>query len=157
MDSKDINDIDVFYEVVSVSPELSLNEKFKDIILTLVFKHTGYDKETLKSRSRKRKQVEARQLNMYFLKKHTNYTLEIIGELFNRDHATVLHAVKTINNLIETNKEIRRLILTIKNEIEIHIDENMTTKYSVFQDLLDAFIEDDEQKKIWNDKYLDAV
>jgi hypothetical protein len=56
--------------------------------------------------TRKREIVECRQLCMYFAKKLTKKSLRTIGWYFGRkDHATVLHAVKTIDNLIETDRE----------------------------------------------------
>ena len=42
---------------------------------------------------------------MYFAKKYTNASLSSIGfQIGKRDHATVLHACKTVDNLFETNK-----------------------------------------------------
>lgn len=60
-----------------------------------------------KTKSRKREFVETRQLCMFFLKKRTTLSLAKIGGLINKDHATVLHAVKTINNLIDTNASFK--------------------------------------------------
>lgn len=45
-------------------------------------------------------------------------TLQGIGNLFGgRDHATIFHGLKTINNLIETDKKIRSLIWNIEEEL----------------------------------------
>ncbi len=56
--------------------------------------------------TRKREIVECRQLCMFFSKKLTKQSLRTIGWYFGRkDHATVLHAVKTIDNLIETDRD----------------------------------------------------
>ncbi|MCR4659781.1 MAG: chromosomal replication initiator protein DnaA [Bacteroidales bacterium] len=62
--------------------------------------------ESIQSRTRKREIVQARQLTMYFAKKMTKASLAIIGlQCGNKDHATVLHACKTIANLSETDKQ----------------------------------------------------
>ncbi|MCR5821509.1 MAG: chromosomal replication initiator protein DnaA [Bacteroidales bacterium] len=62
--------------------------------------------ESIQSRTRKREIVQARQLTMYFAKKMTKSSLAIIGlQCGNKDHATVLHACKTIANLSETDKQ----------------------------------------------------
>ena len=62
--------------------------------------------ESIQSRTRKREIVQARQLTMYFAKKMTKSSLAIIGlQCGNKDHATVLHACKTIANLNETDKQ----------------------------------------------------
>lgn len=68
-------------------------------------------------KTRKREIVEARQVSMYFAEKHTKHTLAVIGrEIGNKDHATVLHAKATVENLIETDKYFRNDIEEI-NEI----------------------------------------
>ena len=52
--------------------------------------------DDLKSRSRKRSIAFPRQVAMYMTRKHTNQSLADIGGLYNRDHSTVLHAIRTI-------------------------------------------------------------
>jgi len=58
-------------------------------------------------KSRKRELVETRHISitlMYKILKMSNYKA---GAFFNKDHATAIHARKTIANLRETNKEFR--------------------------------------------------
>lgn len=82
------------------------------------FKIELYD---IQSKSRKRDIVQARQIAMYFAKKYTNSSLASIGKkIGNRDHATVLHAFKTIKNLSETNKKFKFYIEEIKEKIEFY-------------------------------------
>jgi len=52
--------------------------------------------EELKSRSRKRAITFPRQVAMYLTRKYTEETLANIGSHYNRDHSTVLHAIKVI-------------------------------------------------------------
>ena len=52
--------------------------------------------EELKSRSRKRSVSFPRQVAMYMTRKYTSQSLADIGGLYNRDHSTVLHAIRTI-------------------------------------------------------------
>ena len=55
--------------------------------------------------------VQARQLSMYFAKKITKSSLAVIGmQCGNKDHATVLHACKTIENLRQTDRHIRAMV-----------------------------------------------
>ncbi|MCR4829031.1 MAG: chromosomal replication initiator protein DnaA [Bacteroidales bacterium] len=62
--------------------------------------------ESIQSPTRKREIVQARQLSMYFAKKMTKSSLAIIGlQCGNKDHATVLHACKTVANLNDTDKQ----------------------------------------------------
>ncbi len=59
-----------------------------------------------REKTRKREVVEARQIAMYFYKKRTRLSLAQIGmQLGNKDHATVLHACKTVKNLSESDKD----------------------------------------------------
>ncbi len=76
--------------------------------------------ELLKSKTRKREVVQARQLAMYFAKKMTKSSLATIG-MYNggKDHATVLHACKTVNNLIDTDKRFRASVDEIQKKITI--------------------------------------
>lgn len=55
--------------------------------------------------TRKRPFVEIRQLTMYCIREFTYTSSGKIGNLFNKDHATVLHAVKTMDNLINFQKD----------------------------------------------------
>jgi len=50
----------------------------------------------LKSKSRKRSITFPRQVGMYLTRKYTEQSLADIGSLYNRDHSTVLHAIKVI-------------------------------------------------------------
>ena len=52
--------------------------------------------EELRSRSRKRSIAFPRQIGMYLTRKFTDQSLADIGQLYKRDHSTVLHAIRTI-------------------------------------------------------------
>ncbi|MGL4581743.1 MAG: chromosomal replication initiator protein DnaA [Flavobacterium sp.] len=90
--------------VKSVKREISI-----DYIQKIVSDYFQMDTETLRSKTRKRNIVQARQLAMFFAKKYTKSSLASIGsQIGDRDHATVLHACKTIDNLLETDKEFKK-------------------------------------------------
>ena len=57
--------------------------------------------------NRKREVVQARQVTWWLAKKLTRLSLAAMGEPFGKDHATVLHGIKTVNNLAETNKNFK--------------------------------------------------
>jgi len=62
----------------------------------------------INSSSRKQEIVKARHITMFLFKKHTNFSFAHIGSLIGkRDHATVLHGVKAIQNLLDVNKSFR--------------------------------------------------
>lgn len=65
-------------------------------------------KELIQSSSRKREIVQARQVTMFFIKKHTELSLSQIGvQVGNRNHATVLHACNTVKNFYDVDKAFR--------------------------------------------------
>lgn len=69
---------------------------------------------------RKREISQARQLSMFFARKYTKLPLSSIGEhCGNRDHATVLHACRTIENLQETDKKMKIYIEDIDKKMKI--------------------------------------
>ncbi|NJM14003.1 MAG: hypothetical protein HC896_00220 [Bacteroidales bacterium] len=71
--------------------------------------------EQMHKNSRKREVVQARQIAMYFSKNKTKCSYAKIGEIIGgKDHATVLHACKTVNNLIETDRQFRQQIEEIE-------------------------------------------
>ena len=79
-----------------------------DYIQKVVCDYFNLPIDSIQSRTRKREIVQARQLAMYFAKKMTKSSLAIIGlQCGNKDHATVLHACKTVSNLTETDKQFR--------------------------------------------------
>ena len=79
-----------------------------DFIQKVVCDYFNLPVDSINSRTRKREIVQARQLAMYFSKKMTKASLAIIGlQCGNKDHATVLHACRTVSNLAETDKQFR--------------------------------------------------
>ena len=74
--------------------------------------------EKVQSKTRKRDIVQARQLAMFFAKKYTNASLASIGtQIGKRDHATVLHACKTVKNLSETDKVFKGYVEDLRRKI----------------------------------------
>ncbi len=71
------------------------------------------------SQRRSRPLARPRQLAMYLAKKMTTRSLPEIGRRFaNRDHTTVIHAVKTITRLSEQDDEMKKNINQIKNLLQ---------------------------------------
>ena len=65
-------------------------------------------RDLIQSASRKREIVQARQVTMFFIKRHTELSLSQIGiQVGNRNHATVLHACNTIRDLSDVDKGFR--------------------------------------------------
>lgn len=76
--------------------------------------------EDLKAKTRKKEIVIARQVAMYFSKDFTNHSLKSIGYHFGgRDHSTVIHAVQSVNDMIDTNAKFRNSIDELKKKLKI--------------------------------------
>ncbi len=76
--------------------------------------------DQLQVKTRKREIVQARQVAMFFSKNMTKASLASIGsQIGGKDHATVLHACKTVNNLIETDKRFMQSIKDIEKKLKV--------------------------------------
>lgn len=59
-------------------------------------------------KAKKNEWVIPRQISMFFVtKNYPNKSQEYVGSLFNRDHATVINALKKVQNLIDTEPRFR--------------------------------------------------
>lgn len=91
-----------------------------DYIQKVVSDYFQMDVNTLQSKTRKRHIVQARQLAMFFAKKFTKASLASIGsQIGKRDHATVLHACKTVDNLTTTDKQFRKFVEDISKKLSL--------------------------------------
>lgn len=91
-----------------------------DYIQKVVCDYFDMPIELLKSKTRKREIVQARQLAMYFSKQLTKNSLASIGaQCGNKDHATVLHACRTVNNLSETDKRFKTYVEDLRKKLTL--------------------------------------
>jgi chromosomal replication initiator protein len=82
-----------------------------DNILDVVTLHFDVDLQTLQGKCRKKENVFPRQVAMYMLKELTNLPLKSIGYHFGgRDHSTVIHAVQSISEAMETDKSVEKTV-----------------------------------------------
>ncbi len=101
--------------VKSTAREISI-----DYIQKVVCDYFNISLDLINSKTRKREIVQARQLAMFFSKKHTKASLATIGlHCGNKDHATVLHACRTVNNLIDTDKQFRIYVEDLDKKIKM--------------------------------------
>ena len=86
-----------------------------DDILRTVSKHYGVNRGDLLSGRRNRSIVRPRQIGMYLAKLLTSRSLPEIGRRFgNRDHTTVLHAIRKIEQLMTDDDQLREEIELLK-------------------------------------------
>ena len=72
------------------------NEEVVDLIFQRVFDNFGYSREELVGRSRTARICYARWVAMVAIRRATDIGLKEIGQLFDRDHGTVIHALSRI-------------------------------------------------------------
>ena len=107
-------------EIVEKFVKNTKREVSIDYIQKVVSDYFQMDVDTLQSKTRKRHIVQARQLAMFFAKKFTKASLASIGsQIGKRDHATVLHACKTVNNLSTTDKQFRKYVEDLTKKLSI--------------------------------------
>lgn len=114
------------YWVIPAMPNRLRNATSKRI-LSIITQETETSVADIISKTRKREATQARQMYHYFMRKYTKLSLSRIGSMTGkRDHATVLHSIKTIINLVETDKNIAFMFYSIQSRIESEININQT-------------------------------
>ena len=87
-----------------------------DKIQNVVSNYFNIPLSDMLSQRRSRPLARPRQIAMYLAKKMTSRSLPEIGRRFaNRDHTTVIHAVKTISRLTDQDDEMKKNINQIKS------------------------------------------
>lgn len=114
-------DMELAYKTVQKLTRTEEREITVDLIVETVCKHYGLEVSAIQTKSRKREVALARQVAMYLSKDNTDYSVARIGKLIgNRDHATVLHAYKTIKEQEEVSRsfheELEEIRLALKNK-----------------------------------------
>jgi len=109
-----------------------------DKIITIISDYFKIARCNLGIRSRNMLFVMPRHLAIYFIRENTNLSYREIGAYFNRDHATVIHAIKSVNNQVETDRYYKDVF----DEIELFIKQEKikeaiieaVVKHDVFQE-----------------------
>ena len=99
------------------SPELSIEDVVKK-----VSEISNVSEIEIVGKSRKMEVAEARQVSMYLCRKIIGTSLNNIGVFFGgRDHSTVIHAVKTIDEKLNNKKHLKEQIESIKQELDFSL------------------------------------
>ncbi len=108
MAKKEIN-VDLANSIIQKFVKSTPREITIEHIQKTVGEYFNIPLEKINSSTRKREIVQARQLAMYFSKMYTKHSLASIGsKLGKKDHATVLHACKTVKNLYDTDRDFKK-------------------------------------------------
>lgn len=112
--------LDLASKLINKLVKNSKRELSIEYISKVVCDYFSLPVDSLQAKTRKREVVQARQLTMYFSKNMTKFSLASIGaQIGNKDHATVLHACKTVNNLKETDKNFRLYVEEIEKKLKM--------------------------------------
>ncbi|MBS1646355.1 MAG: chromosomal replication initiator protein DnaA [Bacteroidetes bacterium] len=118
--NKKLITIDLAKQMVDKFVKTTAREVSIDYIQKVVCDYFDLPIDTMKSKTRKREVVQARQIAMYFSKSMTKSSLATIGmHCGGKDHATVLHACRTVNNLMDTDKRFRLYIDELEKKISL--------------------------------------
>jgi hypothetical protein len=110
-------------------------QKIKTTVLNYYNSQPGFPcihPDELNLNTRKREIVLVRQVSMYFAKRYSKLSLAKIGqEIGGKDHATVLHACKTVSNLYDTDKLFRLGIDELENIFKSKMISNVEPEMQV--------------------------
>ncbi|TFV93047.1 chromosomal replication initiator protein DnaA [Algoriphagus kandeliae] len=91
-----------------------------DFIQKTVAEYFSIELDDLKAKTRKKEIVIARQVAMYFSKEFTNHSLKSIGYHFGgRDHSTVIHALTTVNDMMDTDTNFKNSVNELKKKFKM--------------------------------------
>ena len=101
-------DITLAKQVIGQTVRLEKKQLTIKKIQEIVCRYFNLDEALIQTKSRKQEIVQARQITMFFAKKYTDSSFSHIGKVVGgKDHATVMHAVKTVKDQIEISKSFR--------------------------------------------------
>jgi len=110
-------DMDLIREVVSSI--VGVNQALTaQMICELVSGQFNVSINDMQSKSRKKVITFPRQVAMYLARKYTNESLVEIGKLFNRDHSTVLHAIKVVTNQVVRDTSVNAQLELLSNKVK---------------------------------------
>lgn len=77
----------------------------------------GYHRSTIISDDRRREVVNARWIAMYLSCELTHHSIAEVGRRFNRDHTSVLHALKCIKSRCEHDEELALNVTLLRERL----------------------------------------
>ena len=105
----------VISRIVNITKKVNTVEKIRDVVCD----YFSLSVDAISTKSRKREVVQARQIAMYLSKQLTKSSLSTIGHTIGqRDHATVLHACKIVNDLMDCDKNFRTSVKEIEEKLK---------------------------------------
>ena len=112
----------VLNEIVGDSQaESNINYSIENIQEVITNKY-NINLDTMVGKSRKKEIAEARMTAMYLARKYTTLSLKSIGLYFGgRDHSTVVHACKWVEDKLDSSEEFQKRFEKIRKEFDTTI------------------------------------
>jgi chromosomal replication initiation ATPase DnaA len=100
-----------------IYPEIKSTFVSPELIIQRVSEKIGITIDEMKQKSRKGKIIIARHMAMHMIRDITGYPLRVVGEYFNRDHATASNAITSVDNRLATDRYFRDTYNHIKSKL----------------------------------------
>jgi chromosomal replication initiator protein len=121
LNNREVN-LSLAKEVVQKLVNRAEREVTVDNIKKAVAEYFDIPLEKLHGKTRKRAVVIARQLSMYLAKNLTNSSFKTIGDKFGgRDHSTVIYSCNTVQNLMDTDEQIRHAVADLEKKLSLSV------------------------------------
>ena len=112
-------DLALAKRIVEQTNNMQKREITLDKIQDVVSNYFKINLNDIHSQSRKREIVQARQVAMFLAKTHTKHSYAYIGNAIGkRDHATVTHACKSIENDLSTDRSFNATMQTLEGMLK---------------------------------------
>ena len=108
----------------------------KEQIKKLVIENTGID---IDNPVRKRAFVEARAIYYKLLREYTSLSLSEIGKYVKKDHTTVIHGIKNLNDWCDVDIGLKNKYLNIRSALDV-IKENVKIDNADVEKIVDRYI-----------------
>ena len=93
-----------------------------DFIQKTVAEYFRVEADSMKSKVKKREIVIPRQVAMYFCKRYTQLTLQLIGQNFGgRDHSTVIHALEAVEDMMKTDPSFKNQVDELNRKLKTRV------------------------------------
>lgn len=108
-------------ENISMHLKIPANRNLKidpKVVLDIVCDYFNLNQKDLTGARRQKELVLPRHITMFILSEHLNMTVEKIGQILGkRDHTTVMHGRDKIKKLVNTDREIQRMLTEISSRL----------------------------------------
>lgn len=97
------------------------------MIFAAIKEVTGLEPDELRGRVRLRTTVNARYIYAYFARTLLGTSLEEIGNMVNRDHTTIMHALKCFKDFYDTDLAFKNLASRVRTKIYVLSGEEVVS------------------------------